>query len=121
MKSKKSNINILAIFIILAIIGLLIYVIIYVIMYNRNKKSNPTTNYTNTSWEWIVLVPKDPDSISIGFSPVVDKNTGNISISESYNALGLYKMNYIFGGKKILNTLNIPVECFKGITIDEFS
>jgi len=119
MKSKKNNINILVIFIILAIIGLIIYIIVH----NRNRKQNPTTSdilpYPSP---FIIIVPKDPNSISIGFSPVVDKNTRNISISESYNALGSYKMNYIFGGKKILNALNIPGECFKGgITIDEFS
>ena len=122
MKSKKNNINILVIFIILAIIGLIIYIVLH--NRNRNRKQNPTTSdiLTNPS-PFIIIVPKDPNSISIGFSPVVDKNTGNISISESYNALGSYKMNYIFGGKKILNVINILPQFFNslGITIDEFS
>ena len=119
MKSKKSNINILAIFMILAIIGLLIYVILY----NRNKKSNPTTNYTNTSWDWIVLVPKDPDSISIGFSSIVDKNTGNINLNESINALEKYRMNHINGGKNIIEYTSISDEYLNSVRItkDEFS
>jgi len=78
MKSKKNNINILVIFIILAIIGLIIYIIVH----NRNRKQNPTTSDILTDPSpFIIIVPKDPNSISIGFSSVVDKNTGNISIS----------------------------------------
>jgi len=108
MKSKKSDINILVIFIILAIIGLIIYVIIK----NRNRNQNPTTSdIIKNSFPWIVLVPKDPNAISIGFSSVIDNNTGNIDIIKSKQALGSYRMNYIFGAKNIIaNDINIPDE-----------
>ena len=108
MKSKKSNINILVIFIILAIIGL----IIYIVLHNRNTKQNTTTSDIIKSWpSWIILVPKDPGAISIGFSSVIDNNTGNIDIIKSKQALGSYRMNYIFGAKNIIaNDINIPDE-----------
>jgi hypothetical protein len=108
MKSKKSNINILVIFIILAIIGL----IIYIVLHNRNTKQNTTTSDIIKSWpSWIILVPKDPNAISIGFSSVIDNNTGNIDLRESTNTLGSYRMNYLIGAKNIIaNNINIPDE-----------
>jgi hypothetical protein len=108
MKSKKSNINILVIFIILAIIGL----IIYIVLHNRNTKQNTTTRGDNSiNWPWIILVPKDPSYISIGFSSVIDNNTGNIDIVKSREALVSYRLNYLIGAKNIIaNNINIPDE-----------
>ena len=131
MKSKKRNINILAIFMILAIIGLLIYVIVY----NRNKKSNPATNSSeNSTWDWLVLLPKDPDTISIGFTPTRDTN-GNLDLVDSINNLTYCEMDGliiyydhetngpIIGGKNILD-YGIEISAYLtnvGITKDEFS
>jgi len=132
MKSKKRNINILVIFIILAIILLIIYIIIH----NRNKKSNPKTNYSeNSTWDWLVLIPKDPDAISIGFTPTKDVN-GNLDLVDSKKNLTYSEMDGliieydretygpIVGGKNILDyDINIPDEYLNnvGLTREQFS
>jgi hypothetical protein len=103
MKSKKNNINILVIFIILAIIGLIIYIIVH----NRNKKSNPATKYipnesSDDQWQWLVFVPQYPDDISIGFTPNKD-NLGNLDNNQSMDTLDFYRMNYAIGGDNIMS------------------
>jgi hypothetical protein len=125
----KSNINILVIFMILAILVIIVYIIVY-----KNRNRNSTTKYTpypistpppikyEYPWSWTILVPKDPDAISIGFTPTIDKDTGNIDYIQSMNTLAFYRMNRINGGKNIITrgffvgeylySIDLPIDKF---------
>ena len=121
MKTNKSDINILIIFMILAIIGLIIYIVVNI---RNNKTSSSANSNTWWKWDWIIFLPKDPDTISVGFSPTRDID-GNIDLVESKNNLIYSEMDGpIIGGKNILDyDIEILPEYLTnlGITMDEFS
>jgi len=131
MKSDSKEKNIIFIFMILAVL----VIIVYIIVYNKNRNRNSTTKYTpypistpppmkyEDPWAWTILVPKDPDAISIGFTPTIDKDTGNIDYIQSMNTLAFYRMNHINGGKNIITSGFFVGEYLYsiGLPIDKFS